>query len=311
MAKRVPPIPGLRLPVVAGPMFLISSPELIIACGRAGVIGSIPLKNFRTLAELDTGLGAIATAEGMLAPWSVNLIVHASNKALKDEIDLIAKHKPPIVIASVGHPGVAVGPVKGYGGKVWCDVASIRHAKKAIEAGVDGLILLTAGAGGNTGTAQAFAYIREVRRFYDGPIALAGGISDGAGILAAQALGADFAFMGTRFMATREAWTKPKCLEMMFAASLDDIVTTKAITGLNTTFLKASLEAAGLTKEDWDATGQPLPRVATGEGQDMPKRWRDIWSAGHGVGLIDDAPPVAELVDRLEREYVEARASLL
>jgi nitronate monooxygenase len=293
----------LTLPVIAAPMFLVSGPDLVIACCKAGVMGSFPTANARTAEEcaswlerIDAELSSVADA----APYAVNIIVRsAGTSRFEADLALIDQHRPAVVITSVGSPAAVVPRVKAYGGLVFHDVATMRHAEKAIEAGVDGLILLTAGAGGHTGTANPFAFVPQIRRIFDGAILLAGGISDGRGVRAAEVLGADFAYMGTRFAATRESLASARYRDLLVSQHMADVVTTDRISGLKATFLRGSIAAAGL---DPDA----LPPVAARFKPDLPdtiKAWRDVWSAGHGVGLIDDIPPVAELVARLKQEY--------
>jgi nitronate monooxygenase len=299
----------LTLPVIAAPMFLVSGPDLVIACCKAGVMGSFPTANARTAEEcaswlerIDTELSPVADA----APYAVNIIVRsAGTSRFEADLALIDRHRPAVVITSVGSPAAVVPRVKAYGGLVFHDVATMRHAEKAIEAGVDGLILLTAGAGGHTGTANPFAFVPQIRRIFDGAILLAGGISDGRGVRASEVLGADFAYMGTRFAATRESLASARYRDLLVSQQMADVVTTDRISGLNATFLRGSIAAAGL---DPDA----LPPVAERFKPDLPdtiKAWRDVWSAGHGVGLIDDIPPVAELVARLRQEYHAAAST--
>jgi nitronate monooxygenase len=295
----------LKLPVIAAPMFLVSGPELVIACCKAGVIGSFPTANARTEEECGAWLNRIdAELEGCedAAPYAVNLIVRAAGTPrFEADLALIEKHRPAVVITSVGSPAAVIPRIKAYGGLVFHDVATLRHAEKAIEAGVDGLILLTAGAGGHTGVANPFAFVPQVRRIFDGAILLAGGIGDGRGIRAAETLGADFAYMGTRFAATRESLASAPYRDLLVSQQMADVITTDRISGLSATFLRGSIAAAGL---DPDA----LPPVKQRFKPDLPehiKAWRDVWSGGHGVGLIDDVPSVAELVARLEQGYSE------
>ena len=300
MAIPAPLASRLRLPLIAAPMFLVSGPELTIAACRAGVIGAFPTANCRTLAELDGWLARIAGETAEAAPYAPNLIVHRSNGRLAEDLALVAKHRAPLVIASVGHPGPVLPTIHGYGGLVFADVASMRHVEKALEAGADGLILLTAGAGGQTGWANPFAFARAVRRIYDGPLVLAGGVADGAGLRAALALGCDLAYMGTRFIATAESMAPPAYKAMLVDSTMDDVLLTSAVTGLPTNTLKPSLRAAGLDPDALPARGgiDVLKDI-----NPETRRWRDVWSAGHSVALVADAPPAAELVDRLAREF--------
>ncbi len=293
----------VQLPLIAAPMFLVSGPDLVVAACRAGVIGAFPTANCRTLAELDSWLERIAEGTAGGASWAPNLIVHRTNGRLADDLALVAKHRAPLVIASVGHPGPILPAIHGYGGLVFADVASLRHVEKALEAGVDGLILLTAGAGGQTGWANPFAFVRAVRRIYGGPVVLAGGVADGVGLRAAIALGCDLAYMGTRFIATAESMAPAAYKAMLVESSMDDVLLTRAVTGLPTNTLKPSLRAAGLDPDDLPERGAiDILKDINPEA----RRWKDVWSAGHSVALVEDAPPIAELIARTAREYAEA-----
>lgn len=300
--------------MVAAPMFLVSGPDLAIAASRAGIVGSFTTLNARTSDQLEQWFEAIVAAEkaalqdrGIFAPYAVNLVVHrGANQRYADDLAMIERFQPPIVITSSGQPAEAVETVHAYGGLVFHDVASLRHAEKAIEQGVDGLIVLSAGAGGHTGWANAFALVPQVRRIFDGVILLAGGISDGHGILAAKALGADFAYMGTRFAATEESMASPEYRALLVGQGTADVVITDRISGMSATFLRGSIARVGLDPDD-------LPPVLGHLQPGIPpeiKAWRDVWSGGHGVGLIEDIPTVAELVDRLDRDYRAAREEL-
>ena len=292
----------LRLPLISAPMFLVSGPDLVIDVCRAGVIGSFPTANCRTLDALDEWLGRIAAETVGSAPFAPNLIVHKSNVRLQEDAALVAKHKAPLVIASVGSPAPIMETIHEYGGRVFADIASMRHAEKAVETGVDGLILLTAGAGGQTGWANPFAFVRAVREIYKGPVVLAGGVSDGVALRAAMTLGCDLAYMGTRFIATQESMAVQAYKDMLVTSSLDDVILTSAFTGLPASKLRPSLVAAGL---DPDALpGRGMINVSEDINPDKrPKRWKDTWSAGHSVSGIKDVPPVAELINRLVAEY--------
>jgi nitronate monooxygenase len=295
----------LRLPVVAAPMFLVSGPDLVIAAGKAGVLGSLPAVNARTTDELKQWLERIeAGLDGF--PYAINLMVSgAGSPRFVDDLALIEAVKPPAVITSVGNPAETAARVHAFGGLVFHDVATVRHAEKAIQAGVDGLILLTAGAGGHTGTANPFAFVSQVRAFWDGPILLAGAISDGRGVLAARALGADLVYMGTRFAASRESLAPEAYKQLLASETMADVIVTDRVSGLPATFLRGSIRHAGL---DPDALPERLG-VFKPNLPDGLKAWRDIWSGGHGVGLITDAPPVAEIVNRLTADNEAARAS--
>jgi len=292
----------LTLPAIAAPMFLVSGPDLVIAACQAGVIGSFPTANCRTTQELDQWLGRIAGETTGAAPFAPNLIVHKSNQRLMEDAALVAKHKAPLVIASVGSPAPIMETIRGYGGLVFADVASMRHVEKAIQTGVDGLILLTAGSGGQTGWANPFAFVRAVRQVYDGPIVLAGGMADGVAIRAAQALGADLAYLGTRFIATKESMAVDAYKQMLVDSSMDDVMLTSAFTGLPTSKLRPSIVAAGLDPEALPARG--MIDVSTDiNPEKRPRRWKDTWSAGHSVSGVRAVPTVAELVAELRAEY--------
>lgn len=303
---------ALTLPVVVAPMFLVSGPELVIAACRAGIVGSFPALNARTsaicanwLQDIEDALAHARAAGEAPAPYAINLILRDTER-LESDLSLAERFRVPIVISSVGNPAAIVDRVHGYGGIVLHDVASVRHAEKAIAAKVDGLILLTAGAGGHTGDANPFAFVRAVRRFWDGLLLVAGGISDGASISAVEMLGADLAYMGTRFSATHEAEASASYKNFLLEQRMADVITTDRITGLPATFMRGSIAAAGL-----DPDTLP-PRRAVFE-PDLPaaiKAWRDVWSAGHGVEMIDDIPTVAELVSRLTDEYRYARRAV-
>lgn len=300
----------MRLPVIAAPMFLVSGPELVIATCEAGVVGSFPSANARTAAEfeawllrIEAALGA-ARQEGVaVAPYAVNLIVQgALAPRFVEDLALVERFKPPIVITSVGQPGEVAKLVHAYGGLVFHDVATLRHATKAAEQGVDGLILLTAGAGGHTGIANPFAFVPQVRRQFGGAILLAGAISDGRSILAAQTLGADFAYMGTRFAATQESLAPAAYRELLVSQKMADVIITDRISGMSATFLRGSISHAGLDPDHLPPTAGFLQPTIP----EAVKAWRDVWSGGHGVGSIDDIPSAATLVDRLEAEYKAA-----
>ncbi len=305
---------NLRVPVIAAPMFLVSGPDLVIEACKAGVAGTFPSLNARPAAQLDEWLGRInaeleahraAHPGAPVAPYGVNLILHPSNERLPEDLALLAKHRVPFVITSLGHPGEVVKTVHAYGGLVFSDIIHAYHAKKAAAAGVDGIIAVAGGAGGHAGTQSPFSLIREIREFWDGALVLAGSISDGASVRAAEVMGADFAYMGTRFIATRESMAQDAYKTMLVDSSASDVVYTDAISGTNANFLWPSLERAGFDREQLS--------VGFGKGKihgiaDEAKAWRDVWSAGHGVATIHDVPPVAELVDRLAAEYRAACA---
>lgn len=303
----------LRLPLIAAPMFLVSGIELVVAACGSGVIGSFPTVNCRTAEQLDHWLGEIAArlqqhsdATGRrAAPVCPNLIVHRSNQRLADDLAVLLHHKPEIVITSVGSPTPVLAPLHDAGALVFADVASIRHAERAAEAGADGLVLLTAGAGGQTGWLNPFVFVRAVRQFFRGPIVLAGGISDGHALRAAIALGCDLGYMGTKFIATRESMADQKYKDMVVASSADDILLTRAFTGLQTNMLRPSIVAAGLDPDALPERGaiDIAKDIDVGARANRPARWRDIWSAGHSASGVDAVRPVTELVERTIEEY--------
>ena len=301
------PLASLSLPLFGAPLFLVSEPGLVIAQCRAGIVGCFPALNARPPSQFASWLYSITSELGearvrgeRVAPYAVNQIVHASNIRLGHDMETCARFKVPIVITSLGAPATIVPAVHDWGGLVFHDVTSVRHAQKAIEAGVDGLILVAAGAGGHTGALSPFALVEEVRRIWHGPIVLAGSIATGRGILAAEIMGADFASMGTRFIATVEAQAAEGYKAMLVGGSAADIVTTAAVSGTPANFLRESLAQAGV---DAGAAGGSL-------GMDEAKAWRDIWSAGQGLGSIDEVLPVAVLVAGLRAEYRAARSAL-
>ncbi|MCA1453076.1 nitronate monooxygenase [Bradyrhizobium sp. BRP22] len=303
----------LSLPLIAAPMFLVSGVELVVAARRNGVIGSFPTVNCRDTEQLDQWLAEIedrlqrhSDASGKAtAPICPNLIVHRSNARLQQDLDVLLRHTPEMVITSVGSPAPVAKPLHDAGALVFADVASIRHAERAIEAGADGLVLLTAGAGGQTGWLNPFVFVRAVRAFFDGPIVLAGGISDGHALRAAEALGCDLAYMGTKFIATRESMADIRYKEMLVASTADDILLTTAFTGLQTNMLRRSIEAAGLDPDNLPLRGaiDIGKDIDIGARESRPKRWRDIWSAGHSVSGVTEVLSVDELVARTAEEY--------
>ncbi|MBI1395886.1 MAG: nitronate monooxygenase [Betaproteobacteria bacterium] len=306
----------MSLPVIAAPMFIVSQPDLVVAQCTSGIIGSFPALNARPPELLDEWLSRIESALAAhranhpgqpVAPYAVNQIIHSSNDRLERDLDTCARHKVPIIITSLRAPDEVVKTVHAYGGVVFHDVISIRHARKALEAGVDGLILVCAGAGGHAGTLSPFALVREVRRFFDGPIALSGAITDGAGVLAAEAVGADFAYIGTRFIATSEAVAVEGYKQMIVDSTAADIVYTPLFTGVHGNYLKKSVAAAGLDPDDLPTAD----KTSMNFGSNRPtKAWKDIWGAGQGVGNIDAVLPARDVVAKLVTEYNDARARL-
>ncbi len=310
----------LTLPLIAAPMFLVSGVDLVASACAAGVVGAFPTVNCRTTGELDLWLTEIADRNAASAertgqapaPWCANLVVHKSNTRLMDDVAALVRHKPELVIASVGSPAPVIGPLHDAGARVLVDVATIRHAERAVAAGADGLVLLTAGAGGQTGWLNPLAFVRAVRAFYDGPLMLAGGVSDGAALLAAEAAGCALAYMGTKFIATRESMAKDAYKQMLVAARADEIVLTRAFTGLETNMLRPSIVAAGLDPDNLPARGAiDIARDISVEARAAkPERWRDVWSAGHSVSGVDQVRSVADLVARTRAEYEAARVDL-
>jgi nitronate monooxygenase len=303
---------NLRIPVIGSPMFIAGNPTLVIEQCKAGIVGSFPALNARPKETLDQWLTEIETALMGLpkaAPYAVNQIVHKSNDRLEHDIEVCIRHKVPITITSLRAPNDVVAKIHAYGGIVLHDVISVRHAEKALEAGVDGLILVCAGAGGHAGTLSPFALIGEVRRFFDGPIVLSGAISSGNAILAAQAAGADLAYIGTRFLATPEASVPERYKEELLRSSAADIIYTDLFSGVNGNYLKHSVVAAGFDPLNLPKSDPNKMNFGTAGGAEK-KVWRDIWSAGQGVGQIDSIAPVAQVVDQLAAEYLAARQRL-
>lgn len=297
------------LPLISAPMFLVSSPQLVIAQCRAGIVGSLPSLNARTADIFEAWLQEItrALAGTDSAPFAVNLIVAPANERLETDLALCEKYKVPVIITSVGSPGTIAARVHDYGGLVLHDVVSVRHARKAAEAGVDGIVAVCAGAGGHGGNLNPFAFAKEIRKVFEGVIVLSGAISTGADILAARLMGADIAYMGTRFLGTSECEISPEYKAMLLAAGADDIVNTNLFTGMFANYLGASVSRAGLDPKRMPAPEQP---GAGSGGHGEFKVWKDIWGAGQGVGCITDLPPVAELIARLQQEYQLARAAV-
>ncbi|WP_252273407.1 NAD(P)H-dependent flavin oxidoreductase [Pseudomonas subflava] len=298
----------LRLPVVAAPMFLVSNPQLVLACCQSGIVGSFPALNQREssgfkawLEEIEAGL----TPDS--APYAVNLIVHGSNPRLQADLAICVEHKVPVVITSLGAVKEVVDAVHSYGGLVFHDVTTRRHAEKAAEAGVDGLIAVAAGAGGHAGTWSPFALVAEIRQFFDKTLLLSGCLNHGHEILAAQLLGADLAYMGTRFIATRESAADTDYKQMILGARAADIVHTPAVSGVPASFMRQSLEKAGYDLQRLQDKGDVNYGEKLKPISDEAKAWKTVWSAGQGVGGIDDLPSVAELVARLDAEYRAAQ----
>ncbi len=302
------PLPSpLRLPVVAAPMFLISGPELVIAACTSGVIGAFPAPNCRTAEELDSWMGTITGAidaaraddpDGV-APWALNLVTHSTNTRLAADLELVAKHQPPVVITALGSPAPVMETVHGYGGLVIADVVNLKLARKAAALGVDGLACVSTGAGGHTGHLSPFAFVSAVREFFDGIITVGGGISDGAGVAGAIAAGADLVYMGTRFLPTTESLAPEAYKQMVVDHGTEDLIVSSGVTGTDASWLRPSLVANGM---DPDEMAAPAARNYDSSGGGT-KRWKDIWAAGQGLQTIHAIEPVADVVDRLESEY--------
>ena len=306
----------LTVPVMASPLFIISTPELVIAQCKAGIVGSFPALNARPIELLDRWLTRIANEldeyarenpTKRVAPFAVNQICHPSNDRLQADMDICVRHRVPAIITSLQLPQSIVDAAHSYGGKVFHDVTTIKHARRAAEMGVDGLILVCAGAGGHAGTHSPFALLREVRQWFDKTVLLSGAICDGYGIAAAQMMGADMAYMGTRFIATQEANANAGYKQSLIDHAAKDIIYTNLITGVHGNYLAPSLVTAGL-----DPTNLPVAdksKMNFGSGGNMKaKAWKDIWGSGQGLGIINDAPNVATVVTRLRDEYERAIA---
>jgi len=309
---------NLRIPVIGAPMFIVSGPELVIAQCKAGIVGSFPALNARPQEMLDAWLSQIREELGAyaeenpdqpVAPYAVNQIAHMSNDRLLADMETCVKHEVPIIITSLRPPAEIVQAVHSYGGVVFHDVINLRHATKAIEQGVDGIITVCAGAGGHAGTTSPFALVKEVREIFDGTIILSGSMSMGNDALAAQAMGADLAYIGTRFIATKEANAPSGYKEMIVASKSADIIYTSLFTGVSGSYLKGSVENAGMDPENLPEADKSTMNFGSGGGS-KAKAWKDIWGAGQGVGTVHDIPGIEELVLRMEQEYNDAKTRL-
>ena len=317
------PIPAafrdrLSLPLIGSPMFIASRPELVIEQCKAGIVGAFPALNARPAHVLDEWLTRIkaelaeyaaANPGAKVAPFAVNQIAHSSNDRLAQDMEACVRHQVPLIITSLRPPREIVDAAHSYGGLVFHDVISVRHARKAAEQGVDGIIVVCAGAGGHAGMASPFALVREVREFFDGTIVLSGAMTSGADVLAAQALGADMAYIGTRFLATTEAHVPPDYKQMILDSSSDEVVYTSLFTGVKGNYLARSVTAAGLDAANLPEADKSKMDFGSG-GNTEKKAWRDIWSAGQGVGNIHEVLPTRELVARMVREYENTRRRL-
>lgn len=304
---------ALAVPVIGSPMFLVSFPPLVAAMCKAGIVGTFPHVNARPSSQFDEWLTRIAAdlaahraahPQAVVAPHGVNLIVHRSNVRLEPDLEIVVKHRVPFVITCLGHPGRVVEAVHGYGGTVFCDVTSADHARKSMDAGVDGLICVGGGAGGHASAQSSFSLVREIRQFYSGCLVLGGAINDGFQVRAAEVLGADMAYMGTRFIATQESNAQADYKQMLVDAGVSDLVYTDRLSGVHANFLKPSLDRHGIDV----ATLPPKRPDMSSLNDSSAKLWKDLWSAGHGVATIDDVPTVAELVARIAADYRRACA---
>ena len=305
---------NISIPVIGAPLFLISVPDLVIAQCKAGIIGSFPALNARPQHILEEWIVKIKTElkeyqeqnpDKKVAPFAVNQICHGSNDRLQGDMEICVKHEVPVIITSLRPPLEVVEAAHSYGGLVFHDVINVRHAKKAADMGVDGLILVCAGAGGHAGALSPFALLREVKSWFDGTIILSGSIGDGYSVASALALGADFAYLGTRFIATQEANAEPEYKQMLIESSANDIVYSNLFTGVLGNYLKPSIQNSGLDPDNLPTADKSAMNFGSGGNTDS-KAWKDIWGSGQGIGLIEDAPTVEELVDRLKSEFTEA-----
>lgn len=296
----------------AAPMFLVSGPDLVTAACRAGIVGAFPSHNARTADDLERWMEGICAdltrareerPGAVIAPWCVNLVTHSTNARLPEDLILVAKYKPPVVVTALGSPKPVMEVVHGYGGLVVADVINMTLARKAITAGVDGLACISAGAGGHTGFLSPFAFISAVRAIFDGLIVVGGGIADGRAVAGAVAAGADFVYMGTRFIPANESLAVPAFKQMVVDATIDDLMVSAAISGTPASWLIPSLRAAGL---DPDHLPETPPQRGYDASNDGPKRWKDLWAAGQGVGASKAIESVADIVQQLEAEYRDA-----
>ena len=305
---------NISVPIIGAPLFLVSGPDLVIAQCKAGIIGSFPALNARPQHVLDEWIIRIKTElaeykeanpDKKVAPFAVNQICHGSNDRLMDDMMTCVKHEVPIIITSLRPPAEVVEAAHSYGGKVFHDVISVRHAQKAAEQGVDGLILVCAGAGGHAGALSPFALLREVKKWFDGTVILSGSIGDGYSVASAIALGADFAYLGTRFIATKEANADQEYKKMLEESAASDIVYSSLFTGVHGNYLKPSIKNAGLDPDNLPEADKSSMNFGSG-GITGSKAWKDIWGSGQGIGAIEDSPSVDELVGRLKAEYESA-----
>jgi nitronate monooxygenase len=295
---------ALRAPVIVAPMFLVSGPELVIESCRAGLVGSFPTQNARTFDDLVTWFDRIRAGVADLADpsWAISMIVHRSYERFAAELELVQEYRPDVVVTALGPPSRVLDEVHGYGGAVYADVMSVEHARKAADAGADGLVLVCHGAGGHTGRLSPFAFVDEVRRFYDGTVVVGGAVSTGRAVRAVEVLGADYAYMGTRFIACPESLVNERYRDMLVRSDLGNVTATAAVTGVLCSWLTESLSDAGYDADDLAASGQIDFSDVHGE----HKPWKDIFGAGQGVGEVDSAASLAHVADRVVEEYVAA-----
>ena len=319
MSRLPPALANLPFPVIGSPMFIVSTPELVIAQCKAGVVGSMPSLNARPAAQLDDWLAEItetldahnrANPDNPAAPFAINQIVHRSNDRLEHDMQLCAKYQVPIMITSLGAREDINQAIHSWGGVVLHDVISNVFAHKAIEKGADGLIAVAAGAGGHASVKSPFAMIQEIREWFDGPLALSGSMASGGAILAAQAMGADFAYIGSAFIATEEARAVDGYKQMITECNSDDIVYSNFYTGVHGNYLKGSIRNAGMDPENLPDSDPSKMNFSSGEGESSAKAWKDIWGCGQGIGAIREVMPTAELIARWKREYAQVRARL-
>jgi nitronate monooxygenase len=298
----------LSVPAIGSPMFLVSFPPLVKALCKAGIAGTFPHVNARPSEQLDAWLTELKTdlddyqrshPQAVVAPFGVNLVVHRTNARFAPDLEIVVRHRVPLVLTSLGHPGKVVEAVHAYGGLVFCDVTNAAHARKAAESGVDGLICIGGGAGGHASTQSSFSLVREIREFWDGCLVLGGAIGDGYQIRAAEALGADLAYIGTRFLATQESNAPDDYKRMIVDGSVDDLVYSDRLSGIGCNWLRPSLQRSGIDP----ATLPPKQPDVSGLGQSDVKLWKDLWTAGHGIATIHDVPTVADIVARMVSEY--------
>lgn len=319
--SETPLVDRLRIPLFGSPMFILSSKELVAAQCKAGIVGILPTLNARPAEELGNWLDYIEreiadwdnqqAGAWRAAPYAVNLMTHPSNNRLGRDLETVVAHQVPIVVTSLSNPERVVGQVHDYGGMVFHDVSTLRFARKAIDAGVDGLVLVCAGAGGHTGQLNPMAFVAEVREIFDGPIALSGGMSHGRHLVAAQAMGADFGYVGTRFIASVEANAAARYKQMVLDSQIDDIVTSNAVTGLYANYLVKSFEALGLDPKQLQRRDASSFNLGLDAGKSEVKAWKDVWSAGHGVGASRQIEPASVIVDRFAQEYEQAGKAML